>query len=55
MQRRWPQLFLLIDPSLLYLLGDSVDPVEAWKKLEDQFQKKIVGKQACIEKEIEFA
>ena len=30
-----------IQPSLLYLLGDPEDPVVVWKKLENQYQKKI--------------
>ena len=33
-------IVLSVDPSLLYLLGDPVDPVIVWKKLADQFQKK---------------
>lgn len=33
-------IVLTIDPSLLYLLGDPDSPVEVWKKLESQFQKK---------------
>ena len=31
---------LSVDPSLLYLLGNPVDPVVVWRKLEEQFQKK---------------
>ena len=31
---------LSVDPCLLYLIGDPVDPVAVWKKLEEQFQKK---------------
>ena len=31
---------LSVEPSLLYLIGDPVDPVTVWKKLMDQFQKK---------------
>ena len=31
---------LSVEPSLLYLLGDPVDPVAVWKKLKDQYQKK---------------
>jgi len=34
------QIVLSIQPSLLYLLGDPEDPVEVWKKLENQYQKK---------------
>ena len=33
-------IVLSVEPSLLYLLGDLEDPVAAWKKLADQFQKK---------------
>ena len=37
---------LAVEPSLLYLIGDSEDPVVVWKKLQDQFQKKTcMGKQ----------
>lgn len=31
---------LAVEPSLLYLLGDPVDPSTVWKKLEEQFQRK---------------
>ena len=31
------------DPFLLYLLGDTVDPVAVWTKLEEQFQKSWVN------------
>ena len=33
-------IVLAVDPSLLYLLGDPVDPQVVWKKLEEQFQRK---------------
>ena len=33
-------IVLSVDPSLLYLLGNPVDPVAVWRKLEEQFQKK---------------
>ena len=32
-------IVLSIDPSLLYLLGNSDNPVAVWRKLEEQFQK----------------
>ena len=32
---------LSIDSSLLYLIGDPVKTVAVWKKLEEQFQKKL--------------
>ena len=37
--RTYKALVLSIDPSLLYLLEDPVDPVAVWAKLEEQFQK----------------
>ena len=33
-------IFLSIDPSLLYLLGDPTDPTAVWERLSTQFQKK---------------
>ncbi|KAK3746619.1 hypothetical protein QZH41_003126 [Actinostola sp. cb2023] len=33
-------IVLSVNTSLLYLLGDPVDPVVVWKKLSEQFQKK---------------
>ena len=33
-------IVLSVDPALLYLIGNPEDPVEVWRKLADQFQKK---------------
>ena len=33
-------IVLGINPSLLYLIGEPEEPVEVWKKLRSQFQKK---------------
>ena len=33
-------IVLSIEPSLLYLIGDPKEPINVWKKLGDQFQKK---------------
>ena len=33
-------IVLLVEPSLLHLIGDPVDPAVLWKKLVKQFQKK---------------
>ena len=33
-------IVLSVEPSLLYLLGSPEDPVEVWRKIADQFQKK---------------
>jgi len=42
--RRWEKtlavVVLSIDPKLLYLVGTPTSPVEVWKILADQFQKK---------------
>ncbi len=32
-------LVLSVEPSLLYLIGESEDPSQVWKKLSDQFCK----------------
>ena len=32
-------IVLAVEASLLYLIGDPENPVEVWKKLQDQFQK----------------
>ena len=33
-------IVLSLEPSLLYLIGEPEDPVQVWKKLQDQFQRK---------------
>ena len=33
-------IVFFVDPSLLYLIGDSENPVLIWKKLGDQFKMK---------------
>ena len=38
--RAFALIVLLVEPSLLYLLGEPEDPCAVWKKLSDQFQKK---------------
>lgn len=34
-------IMLSVQPSLLYLIGDSDTPAVVWKKLTNQFQKKM--------------
>ena len=34
-------IVLLIDPSLLYLLGEHKDAVKVWKQLESRFQTEL--------------
>ena len=33
-------IVLAVDPKLLYLLGDPIDPVAVWGKLQDSYQKR---------------
>ena len=33
-------IVLSVEPSLLYLIRDPVDPVAIWQKLADQFQRR---------------
>jgi hypothetical protein len=44
-------IVLAIDPSLLYLVGDPVDPAAVWKKLSGQFPEEDLGKQALSQEE----
>ena len=39
---------LLVDPTLLYLLGEPTDPVEVWKTLGRNSSKKKPGRIALI-------
>ena len=39
MDRALATIVLSVDPSLLYMIGDSEDPVAVWKLLSGQFQK----------------
>ena len=43
-------IVLAIDSSLLYLVGDPVDPAAVWKKLSGQFQKKSWANKLCLRK-----
>lgn len=46
-------IILSIDPSLmLYLIGDTDDTADIWKKLRDQFQKKSWANKLAATKEI---
>ena len=45
-------IVLAIDPSLLYLVGDPVDPADVWKKLYEQFQKKTWANKLCLRKKL---
>ena len=43
-------IVLAVDPSLLYLLGDPVDPAAVWKKLSGQFQKRTWANKLSLRK-----
>ena len=51
-ERALATIVLAIDPSLLYLVGDPVDPAEVWKKLSGQFQKKTWANKLCLRKKL---
>ena len=40
---------LSVDPSLLYLIGDSVDPVSVWKKTGRTVPEKVMGQSIELE------
>ena len=45
-------IVLAVDPSLLYFLGDPVDPAAVWKKLSGQFQKKTWANKLSLRKRL---
>ena len=45
-------IVLSIDPSLLYLIGDPKEPVEVWKKLKSQFQKKTWANKLLLRRKL---
>ena len=45
-------IVLAIDPSLLYLVGDPVDPAAVWKTLSGQFQKKTWANKLSLRKKL---
>ena len=45
-------IVLLVDPSLLYLIGDPDDPVVVWNKLADQFQKKTWANKLALRRKL---
>ena len=45
-------IVLAIDPTLLYLVGDPVDPEAVWKKLSGQFQKKTWANKLALRKKL---
>ena len=45
-------IVLSVDPSLLYVIGDPVDPIVVWQKLADQFQKKTWGNKLVLRRKL---
>ena len=45
-------IVLAVDPSLLYLLRDPQNPVDVWKKLKDQFQKKTWANKLVLKRRL---
>ena len=45
-------IVLAVEPSLLYLIGDPKNPVEVWKKLQDQFQKKSWANRLALRRQL---
>ena len=41
-----------INPSLLYLIGEPEEPVEVWKKLRSQFQKKTWANKLVLRRKL---
>lgn len=54
--KRWDKalatIVLSIDTSLLYLVGEPTSPVDVWKKLADQFQKKTWANKLHLRKRL---
>ena len=47
-------IVLSLEPSLLYLIGDPDDPGVVWKKLADQFQKKMWANKLALRRRLYF-
>lgn len=45
-------IVLSVEPSLLYLLGDPVDPVIVWNTLQEQFQKKTWANKLALRRRL---
>ena len=45
-------IVLSTNPSLLYLVGDHDDPIAVWKKLGDQFQRKMWANKLKLRKQL---
>ena len=45
-------IILLIDPTLLYLVGEPKDPVDVWKLLSNNFQKKMWANRLALRRKL---
>ena len=45
-------IVLAVEPSLLYIVGDPVDPAAVWRKLSGQFQKKMWANKLSLRKKL---
>lgn len=45
-------IVLSVDPSLLYIIGDLIDPTIVWKMLTDQFQKKTWANKLTLKRRL---
>ena len=45
-------IVLVVEPTLLYLLGDPEDPVAVWQKLQNQFQKKTWANKLALRRRL---
>ena len=45
-------IVLAVDPTLLYLLGDPVDPASVWNKLSGQFQERTWANKLSLRKRL---
>lgn len=45
-------IVLMVDPSLLYLIGEPEDPIAVWKKLADQFQRKTWANKLVLRRKL---
>ena len=50
--RALANIVLVINPSLLYLVGNPEDPAAVWRKLAGQFQKKTWANKLSLRKKL---
>ena len=50
--RALAMIVLSLEPSLLYLIGDPDNPGVVWKKLADQFQKKMWANKLALRRRL---